>query len=1173
MLGSEGIRSMQTVSHYHIAGAEDQLEIFLDDPIFSLQRKSLLIQIFSSLADQGLVRSLVQRILSKIPDATIIGTSTSGEICQGKMVEEGILICASSFENTFLRTYQATVKDPYEAGIELANTLISPQTKCIIAFADGLMVNGEKVLQGFNSVNHNHIPIAGGMSGDGGRFVETYAFCGDNIQNNCVVGVALESDTLIVSQAYNLSWKAIGREMKVTDAEGNCVKEIDGRPVLDIYAEFLGEEVIANIPVSTIEFPLILDDDGIDVARSMVGKTDDNSVIFAGEVPQGSFVRFGVGSIQMIDQQRSKNLHDLSVNPSESIFVYSCTARKAFLGKTLEAEFLPLKKIAPVNGFFTYGEFYPSDHQSKLLNITTTILSLSENFSAFHRDIEIPHSTDSALTMNALLHLIDHAVSDVKMYEKENDQIRRSLEELQASINQVLIISRTDSKGYIKEVNSHFCKISGYSEAELLGKPHSIVRHPDNPKEIFNEMWSTIQSGNIWSGELRNRKKNGESYYVKSFIIPIHDMDGNIEEYLAIREDITGMIEAQESLLKEQAFLQAVMDSQDNIVMIVANSKIKKLSRKFYELFPFSDLKEFLSQHECICDLFMEKEGYLGKPEVDTPWFEDVILYPHRIHKAMMVDRWGRERIFAIKLRELYFDQTLFQIVTLNEITQIELAKVAADEAKNSRADFLAAMSHEIRTPMNGIIGFVELMKDTNLDLKQQKYIDIINSSSKTLLGIINEILDFSKVESGKMEIEYMPVHLEKEMENLFSLFEANASTKSIRYHLEFDKSIAPCLKIDMLRIKQILGNLIGNAIKFTPEQGEVALKISLSKRLPGLERILFSVHDTGIGIPKEKQSKIFEAFSQADSSTTREFGGTGLGLSISAKLVAMMGSSLGVESEVGKGSLFSFEIDCQLCEHDALSSNVKETAPTVQLPSNVQVLVAEDYEINQILINELLKRFDIVPDFVNNGSEAVDKVMEKQYDLVFMDVNMPVMDGIEATQFIRRNDITVPIVALTANAMEGDREKLLDSGMDDYLSKPVVFEEMQKVLNRFLDRSKKIDREEEGYCGRQNPIDYAQKELGLSREIVEKLFTHFFAKIDADIEMIARSFEENEYQTVVDVAHKIRGSAANMRLIHVAETAKALEKTPTDKMTTKGADHFHRLKKLLADAKSKAGY
>lgn len=1163
---------MLTLSHYYTPDSEEEFDVFLTDPFFSRTRRSLLIQIFSSLTDQESLRTLIQKILLKVPDAVVIGSSTSGEIHEGKMVIKGVLICASSFDATSLKTYQALVDDPYESGKSLAEALISPKTKCIIAFADGMMVNGERFLEGVNAINNNHIPIAGGMSADAGRFVETYAFCGNNIAINSVVGVALESDVLQVAQEYNLSWKPIGREMKVTKSLGNCVYEIDDKPIMQMYRDFLGEEVIANIPSSAIEFPLIIEEDGISIARSMIGKNLDDSIIFAGEIKEGKYVRFGIGSIQMLEKQRSANFTDLSHSPSESIFIYSCTARKGFLGKTLEAEFYPLTKIAPVNGFFTYGEFYSSHSEGKLLNITTTILSLSESLGVKPAAFEFPKISTSGLTTNALLHLVDRVVTDLQNYEKENIQIRRSLEELQNSINKVLIVSKTDAKGMITHVNPLFCQISGFDEAELIGKSHNIIRHPDTPKEIFADMWQTIRSGNIWSGELRNRKKNGDSYYVKSFIIPIHGHDGEIEEYLAIREDITGMVEAQNALLKEQAFLQGVMDSQENIVMISANRELKKLNKKFFELFPYANLKVFLSKHHCICDLFIDKEGYLKKPEDGGTWYDDVILYPHRTHKALMVDRWGRELIFAVKLRELYFDTTLYQIVTLNDITQIELAKIAADEAKNSRSEFLATMSHEIRTPMNGIIGFVDLLKETDLNQEQKKYIDIVSNSSKTLLGIINEILDFSKIESGKMEIILLPTDLPKEMHNLYALFEANASSKSIDYRIEVDDSISTCLNIDVLRLKQILGNLVGNAIKFTPEKGKVDFKIAKVKKSKETERIKFEVIDNGVGIPVEKQEKIFEAFSQADSSTTREFGGTGLGLAISAKLAAMMGSTLQVESIVGKGSVFCFELDCSICGE--IIDNEEKTQSLIVDGSKTKILVAEDYEINRILMSELLGRFGIEPDFVDNGSAAVDKVKENDYDLVLMDINMPIMDGIEATRFIRRENGILPIIALTANVMEGDKEKFIRSGMNDYLSKPIDFDELRNIIHKYTTQHCTIEIEHLNEIEvNGNPIDHAQKELGLDRRIIEKLFAQFFAKIDADIEIIVQAMHDENYDTIVDMAHKIRGSTGNMRLAHLSEIAKELEQTPREMMKIKGEEYLDRLKYFIRDAKIKAGY
>ena len=365
-----------------------------------------------------------------------------------------------------------------------------------------------------------------------------------------------------------------------------------------------------------------------------------------------------------------------------------------------------------------------------------------------------------------------------------------------------------------------------------------------------------------------------------------------------------------------------------------------------------------------------------------------------------------------------------------------------AVSANIAKSQFLANMSHEIRTPLNAIMGFIELLKEDEKDKQKQKYLSVIDSSSKTLIEIINDILDFSKIESGNLEIEHLDFNPAKEFSIPKKLFKAKFQEKNIRFfasHFEMPDS----LNGDVLRIKQVINNLLSNAIKFTPKQRSVYLDIDYKD-----SRLYVQVKDEGIGISKQYQQKIFEAFTQEDGSTTRKYGGTGLGLAISNKLINAMGGELRVKSKIGYGSKFYFDIP--------LSIGGKIEKPS-QMSSNTSfkgyhTLLVEDNKANQMFMKIVLKKLEMSFDIANDGVEAVDAFKSKKYDFILMDENMPNLNGIEATKQILEIEENeklkhTPIVALTANALKGDREKFLNAGMDEYLSKPLNRKKLEEVL------------------------------------------------------------------------------------------------------------------------------
>ena len=376
-------------------------------------------------------------------------------------------------------------------------------------------------------------------------------------------------------------------------------------------------------------------------------------------------------------------------------------------------------------------------------------------------------------------------------------------------------------------------------------------------------------------------------------------------------------------------------------------------------------------------------------------------------------------------------------------------ARDAALAAAEAKATFLATMSHELRTPMNGILGMTRLALDCDLDAEAREHLDTVRSSAEALLSVINDVLDFSKFEAGRLTIDRIPFALRRCLNDMLRTFAVQCADKGLALSCTIDAAVPDGLVGDPGRLRQVLVNLLGNAIKFT-EHGAVAVEVTRVSGDGGGAVLRFAVTDTGIGIPPEKLAAVFEAFTQADGSTSRRFGGTGLGLAISRRLVGLMGGEITVESTVGRGSAFHFTLPF------ALAPSVPAPQPRpAAMPSltgrSLRVLLAEDNRVNQQLAVRLLEKRGHRVVVAANGREAVARWHAEPFDLVLMDVQMPVMDGIEATAAIRRAEADAakrtPIVAMTANAMEGDRERCLAAGMDGYLPKPIDVAEFDRVL------------------------------------------------------------------------------------------------------------------------------
>jgi PAS domain S-box-containing protein len=588
-----------------------------------------------------------------------------------------------------------------------------------------------------------------------------------------------------------------------------------------------------------------------------------------------------------------------------------------------------------------------------------------------------------------------------------------------------------------------------------------LEKHVMRPLLAIGRHLEKYREGDV--GEWKNLSTDDE---LGTFARALRDSLARTDE--ALRE-----VNHQKTALDEHAIV-AVTDAQGRITY--ANDRFCAISKYSREELIGRDHRILSSGHHT-GEYFRNLWATIGRGQVwrgeicnkakdGTLYWVDATIVP-------FLNRDGKpERYIAIRTDISQRKRAQFEILAFVEandcandrlrfsLKQAEKLREEANAASRAKSEFLAMMSHEIRTPMNGVIGFTNLLLDSPLDEEQQSFAITIKNSGEALLAIINDILDFSKIEAGKLTVERVPFDFHYVSCEVIKLMTARAVEKGIALTLDYAADLPRHLVSDPSRLRQVLLNLVGNAVKFTPEKGAVSIRITAAAA--GVRQLRVAVTDTGIGIPKDKQGLLFNKFTQADSSTTRKFGGTGLGLAISKSLVEILDGQIGLESEEGKGSTFWFTVpvpDTVPAPELPRAEAVKPGAPSVSASRSQSlrgrsILVAEDTAANQLLVRKLLEKLGCQVTIAPNGQVAADLFREHHYDAVLMDCHMPVLDGFEATEQVRQFEVSrsrdkarTPIIALTADAMEGDRRKCIEGGMDDYLSKPIRPGELEAML------------------------------------------------------------------------------------------------------------------------------
>ncbi|MFK8039679.1 MAG: PAS domain S-box protein [Crocinitomicaceae bacterium] len=767
-----------------------------------------------------------------------------------------------------------------------------------------------------------------------------------------------------------------------------------------------------------------------------------------------------------------------------------------------------------------------------------------------------------------LIVIID--ITDKKRVEKEKIINERKYKELVENVSD--FIYRIEENGTFTYMNPTAINIIGFSEKEVVGNKFYDFIHPDY-KEKMKSLFESQRDHKVPSSyiELPVVSKEGKVIWIGQ-TTDRHELPDGKSEFIATSRDITERKQIKDELQRSEEKYRNIMENMElGLLEVDVNGIITDAYPKFSDLSGYS------------------KEELLG---LDA----SKLLLPEKYAEKMRLEeaqrKGGTPGVYEVELRRKdgkyiwviisgapYYDQKgelagtvgiHLNISERKEVEQkLEEAILTAEHSIKSKELFMANMSHEIRTPMNAIIGMSELLQKSDLEPKQKNYVEAISTSADNLLIIINDILDFSKIESGNLTLEKIPCNFNDLLNMAIKTIELKAEEKGISILTEIEENLSNHLA-DPTRFNQIIINLLSNAVKFT-DSGNITLCCQTTSLNEKEDLISVSIEDTGIGIETEKLDLIFKSFIQAEESTARQYGGTGLGLAISKQLVELMGGELKAKSKIGQGSKFYFEFICSKTE-TKLQKNAVFASDT-ELVQGLNVLLVEDNDINRFMAITILEGWNCRIDIAVNGQEAVDILKSKTYDIILMDVRMPVLDGIGATKIIRADlQLTTPIIALTANAIKGDNEKCIEAGMNDYISKPFQQAELLALLIKYSNSKEPAasDKEISDLAENEILVDLTKLKLTTNgdKAFMSKMIQLFIDSAPSQLEEIEEAIEAKNWDQIGSYAHKIKPSIDYLGSETLQEMVREIEGKTGDDYTNLVTVFIAKVNRLVIELK-----
>ena len=624
---------------------------------------------------------------------------------------------------------------------------------------------------------------------------------------------------------------------------------------------------------------------------------------------------------------------------------------------------------------------------------------------------------------------------------------------------------------------------------------------------------------------------------------------------VGFRVDITELKKREQELKRSEDLLRNVVDASfDGVIVMNGDGMVLDFSPAAEDVFGWSAQEivgEKMSEY-IIPDKYRNAhDGGLAK---FLKTGEGPVLGKRIEIEGLHKD--GHEIIVELAIRHTKGATGPLFLGYVRDITERKAAEAALNEAKEkaeaaneAKAKFLAMMSHEIRTPMNGVLGILSLLRDTDLDASQKSYVKTARESGRSLLELINDILDFSKLEAGRMELEHAPFRLKSLVKSVLDLFKPTAEEKGLGLFLNYPADLPVAVVGDAGRLRQVVLNLVSNAIKFT-ELGSIEVSVSIVKQDPTLPTFRFSVKDTGIGIPKDKHDALFAEFVTVDSSYTKKQGGTGLGLAICNQIAQLMDGELSVESMPGAGSTFHFSIPIETAADQTLGDDPEHEGGDDEFPAGLVILLAEDNATNQIVVSHTLENAGCDIDIANNGKEAVQAAQKRDYDCILMDISMPEMDGLEASDLIKqgRRNADTPIIALTAYSLRGDRERFIGAGMTDFLAKPVEKEDLLACISRNVSERRASSDAEPAHVPQPGSLSAAREILStMPQELQGKLLQQFVEDTTKRRQAAHEAAEADDIEKLERATHALKSVAGTFGAGALTEVAAAINSLARD--------------------------